>query len=399
MLAGLGVTACASDLAKPQVCEPPGSKLEQPDGGPAVLHPLDASPERLDDGWAVSTLEAEGLDPDRIGEMLRAVEAGAFTKVDSILIARNGKLILEAYFNGFNRETKHNIKSAFKSLTSAMLGIAIDKGVVAGVSQPISAFFPDYWPRMQGDHDMKSRVTLGHLLTMTAGFGKAPGLDDAEDWVAFALDRPMAGEPGTTYAYADANPILIGGAIAQAAGEPVPGFARRHLFAPLGITDYCWTLTPKGRAMTDGSFYMRPRDMLTFGQVYMNGGVWRGRRVISEAWVRESTSYYMEFARLAAERWETKPAPNEAAPQPLYPRWSMLNRRGYGYYWWIVGAPPGYDTRFDAYYANGDGGQKIVNLPSLGMVVVFTGSHYGEPIGAEQPWRLLHGYILPAVLD
>ena len=399
VLAGLGLGACLSVHTKPQLCEPPGAKLEHPQAGPAVLHPLDAPPERLDDGWPVSTIRAEGLNPDTMSNMVRAVDAGEFTKVDSILIARNGKLVLEAYFNGFGRETKHNIKSSFKSITSALLGIAIDKGLITDVNQPVSGFFPDYWPDIEDDRDTKSRITLGHLLTMTAGFDQQPGLDGAEDWYAFSLNQPMAAEPGARYAYSDANPTLIGGAIEHAAGRALPVFAKQHLFDPLGITDYCWTLTPKGRVMTDGSFYMRPRDMLTIGQVYLNGGVWRGRRVISEAWVSESTSYYMEFARLAAERWETRSLKSDAASKRPYPSWSMLNRRGYGYYWWNVGAPPGGDTRFDAYYANGDGGQKIVNFPNLNMVVVFTGSHYGEAVGAEQPWRLLHGYILPAVLD
>lgn len=398
-LAALALSACSYAHEIGQFCEPPGTKREGPKGEAAVLHPLEVAPERLDDGWPVSTLAAEGLDTKPIGEMLRAIQDGEYTKVDSILIARNGRLILEAYFNGFGRSTKHNIKSAFKSVTSALLGIAIDKNLIADVNQPVSLFFPNYWPDIEDDRHTKRRITLGHLLTMTAGFSKEPGLDDAEDWYAFSLNQPMAGEPGTTYAYADANPMLIGGAIEHAAGQALPAFAKQHLFEPLGITNYCWTLTPKGRVMTDGSFYMRPRDMLTFGQVYLDSGVWRGRRVISESWVRESTSYYMEFARLAAERWQTRSQKDDAASNRLYPGWSMLNRRGYGYYWWNVGAPPGGNTRFDAYYANGDGGQKIVNFPNLDMVVVFTGSHYGKPIGAEQPWQLLHRYILPAVLD
>ena len=116
---------------------------------------------------------------------------------------------------------------------------------------------------------------------MTAGFQTASGLDDSQDWYRFSLDQAMAAEPGTVYAYSDANPILIGGVIAEAAGEPLTAFARKHLFRPLGVTDYCWTLTPAGQPMTDGSFYMRPRDMLKFGQLYLDDGAWRGQRIIS----------------------------------------------------------------------------------------------------------------------
>ena len=103
-----------------------------------------------------------------------------------------------------------------------------------------------------------------------------------------------------------------------------------------------------------------------------------------------STSYHREFRH---------PISNHDEPEHHYPSWSTRNRRGYGYYWWNVGAPVGQDTRFDAFYANGDGGQKIVIFPKLDIVVVITGSHYGKPIGAKQPWQLMHGYILPAVRD
>lgn len=391
--------ACSLNPGVDQLCEPPGSRLEKPDAGRAIFDPVEEPPDRLEDGWPVSTLRVEGLDPEPIGKMIRAVEAGDYTKLDGILIARNGKLVLEAYFNGFDRDARHNIKSAFKSITSALVGIAVEKRLIADVNQPIANFFPDHWPHIRDDTDSKQRITLAHLLTMTSGFAKTPGLDGSADWVKFSLDQPMAGEPGTQYAYSDANPILVGGAIAQAAGEPVTEFAKKHLFNPLGITDYCWSLTPTGQAMTDGSFFMRPRDMLKFGQLYLDHGVWRGRRIISERWVTESTLKYVEFGRIALERWGTSPPAAQADIVQPYPSWSMLSRRGYGYYWWNVGAQPGNDSRYDVYYANGDGGQKIFNLPNLDLVVVVTGSHYGKPAGSEQSWEILHRFVLPAVLD
>ena len=387
LLAALALSSCARAHEIGQFCEPPGTKREGPQGEASVLHPLDAPPEKLEDGWPVSTLAAEGFDPKPIGEMLRAVEAGEYTKLDSILIARNGKLVLEAYFNGYDRETKHDTRSAFKSFTSALVGIAIDKGLIEGIEQPMSAFFPDYWPDLRNDPEKKSRITLAHLLTMTPGFeaeenfGVGPFQEDemnrSDDWYRFTLDLPMAWKPGTQYAYNTPTTVLLGGVIAHAAGEPVPAFAKTHLFAPLGITDYCWTLTPKGRAMTGGNFFIRPRDMLKFGQLFLDGGVWHGQRLVSESWVRESTRRHLEAA-----------PPGKTGTEP--------GRLGYGYQWWTYRAR---NPRFDQYFASGNGGQKIFVFPGFDMVAVFTSSNYNKPIGHTQITRMFNRFIAPAMVD
>ena len=384
-LAALALGSCAQAHQIGTFCEPPGTEREGPKGAASVLHPVDVAPKKLDDGWPVSSLKVEGLDPGKIDDMLRAVAAGEYTKVDSILIARNGKLILEAYFNGFDRETKHDTRSVFKSFTSALVGIALDKGLIDDIDRPISDFFPDYWPSVRNDVDKKSRITLAHLLTMTPGFdveenwGIGPYREDemnrSDDWYRFTLDLPMAWEPGTRYSYNTPTSVLLGGVIAHAAGEPVPAFAKTHLFEPLGITDYCWTLTPKGRAMTGGNFFIRPRDMLKFGQLFLDRGVWHGRRVVSEPWVRESTRRHLAAAR-----------PDPARDEP--------SQLGYGYHWWTFRAR---DPQFDQYFASGNGGQKIFVFPGFDLVVVFTSSHYGKTIGHTQPTQMFKRFIIPAL--
>ena len=388
---GLGVAGCAQKKYRySKVCEPPGSRIERPVAGPAVLHALDVAPERLDDGWPVSTLEAEGLDPDRIGEMLRAIEQGRYTKIDSLLIARNGKLLLEAYFNGFERTTKHDLRSASKSFASALVGIALDKGLIRDVDQPISDFFPDHWPDIENDIDQKSRITLAHMLTMTPGFDMEEGwgvgpfreldMKRTTDWYKFTLDLPMVREPGSQFAYATPTSVLINGAIAEAVGEPTPDFARKHLFGPLGTSDYCWTLTDSGQGVINSSLYLRPRDMLKYGQLHLDDGLWRGQRIVSAEWVKEST------------RRQVSAAP----PEGVRVRRLMGD---YGYQWFTNRAEPSDDPNLDMFYASGNGGQKIFVYPTLEMVVVFTGGSYNTWTGHEQPPELLERFILPAVLN
>lgn len=379
---GLTMVACSDKPGNPdhpglaKLCEPPGTVFMRPGGGTNVLHSVYESPEWIEGDWEVSTLEDESFDPGQIGEMLRAVEGGTFTGIDSILIARNGKLVFEAYFDGFDRDTVHNIRSAFKSFTSTLAGIAIDKELISGVERPVSTYFPDHWADITTDDERRERITLEHLLTMTVGFDRRLGLDDSEDWYRFALDQPMSHEPGTRFDYSDGNSMLIGGAVAQASGEALPDFAKKNLFNPLGITNYCWTLTPAGQPMTDGSFYMRPRDFAKLGQLYLNLGAWQGQRVVSEAWVRDSTRERI------------------ALPPPTKRKLHM----NYGYQWWVRHLDPGDSLRVAMYAASG-GSQKMAVLPNLDMVVVFTGSRYYGWDAHQQPWQLLDRYILPALLE
>ena len=384
LLAFLAVAPAASRAGEPaarRVCTPAATKA-----GPTANHDLVAAPAALDDGWPVSTLAAEGLDRDRIARLLEAVEAWRFKKVDSVLIARRGKLVLEAYFNGYGRDTKHDTRSAFKSFASTLVGIAIDRGLIAGVDQPVPALFAGHpsiarWPARQ------RAMTLAHLLTMTAGFdaeesfGLGPWREidmwRSQDWITFALDMPMAVAPGRVFSYNTPTAMLLGGVVAGAAGEPVPAFAARELFAPLGITDYCWTLSPRGQAMTGGSFFMRPRDMAKLGQVFLDGGTWQGRRIVSRRWVEAATAPQVDAA-----------GPRDWGLAPMV--------KGYGYQWWTRRWRPG-DPRFDGFYASGNGGQKIMVFPQLELVVIFTGSNYSNPLGHKQTRDMLRHYIFLAV--
>ena len=370
-----------------RVCSLPGQTSLEPPPGPALLHSVEQAPNEIGDGWSVSTLAAEGVDAVSIGELLTAVEAGDYPKLDGLLVARRGKLVLEAYFNGFHRDAKHDTRSAFKSVTSALLGIAWDQGRIAGLDEPLSAHFPDYWPAVEVDPERKSRITLAHLLTMTAGFdaeenwGLGPFRENdmwrSRDWFRYSLDMPMATEPGERFSYNSSSSFLLGGVVSRAAGMPLIDFARANLFEPLGIRDYCWTLAPGGHLVAQGSFFIRPRDMLKIGQMFLGGGLWNGRRILSEEWIAESTRRHVGSAD-----------PRKDTPD--------ARREGYGYQWWTYEAA---DPRCSRYFASGNGGQKIIVLPALDAVVVFTGSNYNQGIGHAQIGRILEQVLLPAMLD
>ena len=392
-LAILGILASADPVCAwghedaELLCEPVGSGYREPDPGPAVLHPVETAPASLDDGWPVSTLAAEGLDARLVDAMLGAIRDGRYEKLDGVLLARNGKLVLEAYFNGFDREAKHDTRSAFKSITSALAGIARDKGLIPTLDDPVSDYFPDYWPGIESGRAAKGRISLAHLLTMTPGFdaeenwGVGPDREEAmwhsADWVQYTLALPMAREAGARFSYNSSTTFLIGEIVARAAGDSLPIFAETHLFGPLGITDYCWTLTDKGRAVAQGSFYMRPRDMAKLGQLFLDRGLWRGRRLLSERWVEVSTRRHVDAGR-----------PDSAEDAP--------SRLGYGYQWWTYRAR---NRVFDQYFASGNGGQKIFVFPRLALVAVFTGSSYNDPAGHRQVTEIFTRYLVPALLQ
>jgi CubicO group peptidase (beta-lactamase class C family)/uncharacterized glyoxalase superfamily protein PhnB len=376
--------AFAHELGTTHLCEPSGSIVEPPGNGGPVLHAMDQAPDRLDDDLSVSTLREEGIDPKPTSDMLAAIRNGEYTKLDSVLISRNGKLILESYFNGYERETKHDMRSSFKSVTSALAGIAIDKGLIQDPNQAISKYFADYWSNIRIDAVQKQHISLTHLLTMTSGFdaeesaGIGPYREDdmfrSNDWIRFTLDLPMAHDPGTHFSYNSSSTFLIGEIVSRVAQESLPEFAKKNLFEPLGIDSYCWTLTPKKRAVAQGCFFIRPRDMLKIGQLFLNQGRWNKQRVISAHWVEESTKSYMDILDNNGE--------------------NQSRQDGYGYQWWTRCEN---DSTFDHYFASGNGGQRIHIFPHLNMVVVFTGSHYNNTIGHRQPNEILERYILSAV--
>ena len=321
-----------------------------------------------------------------LDSMTSAVEQARYTNIHSILILKNGKLVYERYFNGWNKDSLHDTRSAFKSVTSLLAGIALDKGFIRTIHQRVYSFFPGHHFR----DARKNAMTVKDLLEMKSGFdceefngGKdcEDAMSDTPDWLKFSLDLPLKNAPGKVWAYTSCNPVIIGGIISRAAGLPVQDFAAQHLFAPLGIRRYRWTMDATGHVNTAGSFYMLPADMLKLGELVRQDGMWRGKRIVSSSWLRESTAAAttipgFSFAEIGGAA--------AALTQPAR----------YGYYWYREKIRAS-ATDVDVLFASGNGGQYIMIIKEAGLVVVFTQGNYNSR-NAKRAFDMLIKYILPA---
>jgi CubicO group peptidase (beta-lactamase class C family) len=344
------------------------------------------APASTGDGWSTARPTEVGVDSTIIADMVRAIADGAFPLTHSVLVARDGKLVVEEYFYGYDRDTWHDMRSASKTVTSMLIGLAIGEGHVESTSARAVSFFPQY-QRYRIWDPRKASITIRHLLTMSSGLDandsdrrsvaseRAYQSQRAQpDWIKLALDAPMIADPGSRVIYGGANPLILGGILAAATDEPVERYAHRALFHPLGIERYQFFLDPTGIAYMGGGLYLRPRDMLKLGQLYASGGVWQGRRILSEEWVRES--------------WGR------------YGRLEPLDRNGhqYGYLWWHHR----YDVDgqvVETVEARGNGGQYIFVVPTQNLVVVITAGNYRAGLRmTRQPEAILETFVLPAVL-
>jgi len=345
------------------------------------------APEALHDGWPTAAPADVGIDPMHIRALVEAIVAAdtQWGLPHAVLVARHGTLVVEEYFYGYDRSTWQDMRSASKTVASTLVGLAIRDGHIPGVDTPALSLLHRYRSYERWD-PRKAEITVADLMNMNSGLDandydpNAVAAEQAyqsqtarQDWVKYALDAPMVGDPGAPpFYYGGANPLIVGGVLDQTVGEPVQWFADRNLFAPLGIDHYKILLDPTGVPYLGGGLRLRPRDMLTFGQLYLNGGVWNGQRVLSEAWVDESWTPRGKLQQFRAEH-------------------------AYGYFWWHFPYRVG-DRVFDAIEARGNGGQYISVFPSLDLVVVITGGNYRNG-KVRVPERMLAEHILPAVLE
>jgi CubicO group peptidase (beta-lactamase class C family) len=374
------------------------------------------TPEKTSDGWATASLDDVGMSQEILGELIERIDRKEYRNVHGIVIVKNGKLVFEEYFEGytfaypgpwssafnfrgkrtdFGIDTPHNLASVTKSLTSALVGIAIDRGYIPDVDEPVFSYFPDY---SYLSNEQKDRITLEHLLTMTSGLKWNElelWLGDMEhdliqlflvpDPMSYILAKPVVTEPGSAWYYNGGGVNVLGKVIREASGTRMDDFAERYLFAPLGITEYEWDHINSDMIHASGNLKLRPRDMAKFGYLYLNGGTWKGQQIISQEWVEKSTraSVSIPWKSLAGILGD------EYADLP------ETHGDSYGYLWWLKTYHVNSQS-VDAYFASGWGGQRIFVFPSLDMVVVLTGGNYGakqkEPVD-----EIITRYVLPAV--
>ena len=335
--------------------------------------------------WPESSPQAQGLEAAALESLHRELAEGKHGYVDDMLVVRNGAVVFERsyrheydrLFEGkgapglynyydpewhpyWKRTALHTMQSVSKSVTAALVGIAIRRGEIPDVDAKVMPYFAAF---KTAPDPRRDAMTLRHVLTMTTGIAwdessvpytdprnNCAQMEAREDWIQYVLDQPMAEEPGRKWQYNSGATQLLSFLIKKATGREADDYAREHLFDPLGI-EYAWKRTPRGLADTEGGLYLRPRDLAKIGYLFLKDGVWEGKRILPEGWVKDSTTWRVGTSG---------------------------GRRGYGYKWWVLSRRgPG---TYEAYAGLGYGGQFLIVVPELDLIAVFTGWNiYDKP--------------------
>jgi CubicO group peptidase (beta-lactamase class C family) len=337
--------------------------------------------------WVTSTPRAEGLDAARLEAFDKDIAAGKYGYVDSMLVIRHGKIVFERgykhdydkiyakeagepgplngsdpsgpynYFNPwwhpyYRRGDLHTMQSVTKTVTSVVIGVATARNEFPSLDTPVLKFFDA--AKVANVDERKRRMTIRHLLTMTAGFdwdedvpyadprNDCTKMEASFDWVRYAIDRPMAQEPGKSFKYNSGATQLLSHIFRLATHLDIEEYAERHLFDPLGIAAF-WKRSPNGLVDTEGGLYLRPRDVAKILLLFARNGMWEGRQIVQSEWVKQS----------------------------LAPSIAVGGGIQYGFKWWLYPYGTG-DSRM-VWGGSGFGGQRPLYFPDDDVLVVYTG--------------------------
>ncbi|WP_421764730.1 serine hydrolase domain-containing protein [Ekhidna sp.] len=329
-------------------------------------------------GWELSK---DGYYEEKIRGLNEKIAQNRFKNITSVVVIKNGKLLIEEYFNGATRNTLHDTRSVGKSFASTLTGIAIEEGHLKNTDQTLSEFYD--LTQFANYSTKKDSVTLQSLLTMSSGFDgsdnmfNSPGSEDemqlTDNWVKFALDLSMDNtrKVGEVWDYFTAGVLVLGDIIDKSVPGGLEKYADEMLFQPLDISNYKWFYTPQNIPYTGGGLEMNSLDFAKYGQLYKNKGVWNGKQILSSDWATKTMINY----------FEGKP-----------------NQTAYGYLFWNQEFSVG-DKKYEAFLCSGNGGNKIIVFKDQPLVVVITATAYGQPYGHSQVDQMMQDYILPAVIE
>lgn len=328
-------------------------------------------------GFSVSR---EKYDTEKIKLLKGSIDEGIFKKINSVVVIKNGEILMEEYFNGENRETLHDPRSVGKSFTSTLMGQAISDGYIKNESESLKTFYQ--LNQFENFSAAKEQITIKDLLTMSSGFDgndedyNSPGNEEnmypTSDWVKFTLDLPFQEKLDHTWHYFTAGVVLLGDIINKSVPNGLERYADEKLLKPLGINHYEWQYTPQGIPNTAGSIRMNALDFAKYGQLYKNNGVWNKKQILSKTWVNRTFTKQKQISGREDEY--------------------------YGYLFWnksykLKG------TLYEAFYCAGNGGNYILVFKDQPLVMVITASAYGQPYAHSQIDKIIQDYLLPAMYE
>lgn len=324
-------------------------------------------------------VSAEGFDKEKIKELKGSINEGVFKHITSVVVIKNGKILIEEYFNGAARDSLHDPRSVGKSFASTITGIAIEDGYLKNENQTLKEF---YNLKSYANYaEEKENSTLKDLLTMSSVFDgndddfKSPGNEEnmypTSNWVKFALDLPINLSYKSKWHYFTTGVVLLGDILNKSVRGGLEAYADTKLFKPLGITDYKWQYTPQNVANTAGGIRLKALDFAKYGQLYKNKGYWKGRQLIPKNWVNKSFT-------------KQKSIPGR-------------NNEFYGYLFWNKIYKVN-DKEYETFYCSGNGGNKIFVFKDEPLVIVITATAYGAMYGHLQVDKMMQNFILPSVL-
>lgn len=335
-------------------------------------------PVKPESGWELSDFK---IDKKKIEALNSEIASYNLKEITSILVINDGKLLLEEYFNGADRNTMHDPRSAGKSFASTLMGMAIADGYIKDENQTLDQFYN--LKSFQNYNIKKDRVKIKDLLTMSSAFegsdinSDSPGNEEnmypTENWVKFTLDLPIdpAKTNGGQWDYFTAGTILLGDIIDKKVPGGLEKYADEKLFKPLNISKYQWQYTPQNVANTAGSLQMRSVDYAKYAQLYKNNGVWNGRQLLSQEWIQKTFSHQIQIPERENEFYS-------------YLFWNKsFEYKGKSY---------------ESYYCSGNGGNQFIIFKDLPIVIIITSQAYNKPYGHPQAERIVQDFILPSIL-
>ncbi|MBC2843689.1 serine hydrolase domain-containing protein [Winogradskyella flava] len=320
----------------------------------------------IEDGWtyAKDKLSLKDLEHD--------IDQNSLKGVESVLVAQDGKIRYENYFNGSNSTTTNDLRSAGKSIGSAIIGLAIDDEIITSTQEKVYDYLPQSYQYTKDEE--KSKITIEHLLTMSSGIGVYENdYQETDDWLKTVLEPKLKYKAGERTNYMSSDPFLLSVNLSERLSYPLEFYMEKKLFGPLGITNYILNTDDKGNPYFAGGLCMTPRDMLKFGQLYLDKGVWNGKRILSEKWINTSFKKHTNLENTS-------------------------KKNAYGYFWW-------HDTytvngkSISTMEARGNGGQYISIIPELNTVIVVTTENYNKRGAAQQTEKIIEAYVLSTLME